>query len=102
MKKTIHNIGLFLNHKLFLIAIICGCLYTLGTLCDRQFGWTNKKNTKSGNLTTIHKDGSGYYAYLPQWFIYHKQQPFQFINNITKKYNTLQFESGLANNKQTK
>jgi hypothetical protein len=102
MKKTVHNIGVFLNHKLFLIAIICGCLYTLGTLSDRQFGWTNKKNTKSGNLTTIHTDGSGYYAYLPQWFIYNKQQPFHFINKITKKYNTLHFESGLANNKQTK
>ena len=60
MKKTATYLSIFINHKLFLIAIICGCLYTLGTHSDRYFGWTNKKNTKSGNLTTIHTDGSGY------------------------------------------
>lgn len=85
-----------LNHKLFLSFVILVCIYTMGRQSDKYFGWTNPKNTLSENLLSITSDGAGYYAYLPQWYIYPEKKEFSFIENITTKYNTYSFVSGIS------
>jgi hypothetical protein len=86
----------FLNHKLFLVLTVLTCLYTLGTKSDRYFGWSNTKNTIPQHTLTIQTDGAGYYAYLPQWFIYKNYPKFGFLDEISKKHNTNLFISGVA------
>jgi hypothetical protein len=49
---------------------------------DSSFGWTNPK---ARDIEVIHSDASGYYAYLPQWFIYGTKH-FEFIAAINKTY----------------
>ncbi len=85
----------FLNHKYFLVIIVFSCLYTQFTESDRYFGWTNPENTVPEHTLTIDSDGSGYYAYLPQWFIYPDSPHFSFVPKICKKYNSTKFASGL-------
>lgn len=68
----------------------------MGRQSDKYFGWTNPKNTLSENLLSITSDGAGYYAYLPQWYIYPEKKEFSFIENITTKYNTHSFVSGIS------
>ena len=96
MNKLSGFIFKVLNHQLFLVCVIAICLYTQGTLSDRYFGWTNPKNTVPENNLTINTDGSGYYAYLPQWFIYSGSPHFSFLLNISKKYRTDKFSSGIT------
>lgn len=102
MNKFKHAVEVFLNHKLFLIAIVLSCLYTLGTQSDRQFGWTNPKNTIPENLKTIHSDGSGYYAYLPQWFIYKSNPPYTFNNTINDRYKTARLTESVIYDNESK
>ena len=85
----------FLNHKYFLVVIVLACFYTQITQSDRYFGWTNPENTLPEHTLTIDSDGSGYYAYLPQWFIYTDSPHFSFIPEICEKYKTDKFASGL-------
>jgi hypothetical protein len=49
---------------------------------DRSFGWTNPK---AKDIEVIHSDASGYYAWMPQWQIYHTNH-FEFIYQIKKTY----------------
>jgi hypothetical protein len=49
---------------------------------DRSFGWTNPK---AKDMEVIHSDASGYYAWMPQWQIYHTKH-FVFIDQINKTY----------------
>ena len=95
MNSIYNSIFKYLNHKVFLIVIILICLYTQGRQSDKYFGWSNPKNTTTEHLATIHSDGSGYYAYLPQWFIYRDSLHFNFIEKISQKYKKNNFISGL-------
>ena len=91
MKKTIRTIWTVLNHKAFFVFfIVClACLY--GTKSDRWYGWTNPK-VKKGE--PIFADGAGYYAWMPQWFVY-KTDRFQFIADIEKKYPQSRFSDNI-------
>ena len=95
MYKIQSIIQTFLNHKYFLVVIVLACFYTQITQGDRYFGWTNSDNTVPEHTLTIDSDGSGYYAYLPQWFIYSDSPHFSFIHKVCKSYKTNKFSSGL-------
>ena len=95
MNKLQSIIQTFLNHKYFLVVIVLACVYTQITQGDRYFGWTNPDNTVPEHTLTIDSDGSGYYAYLPQWFIYSDSPHFSFIPKVCKSYKTNKFASGL-------
>lgn len=68
----------------------------MGRQSDKYFGWTNPKNILPQHLLNINSDGAGYYAYMPQWYIYPEKKGFTFLENITAKYNTLSFISGVS------
>lgn len=84
------------NHRFLLVLVVASCLYMLGSQSDRFFGWTKFENKLPKNSGTIHTDGTGYYAYLPQWFIYSDSPDFQFIKSVSKKYKTNQFSYGIG------
>ncbi len=85
-----------LNHRWLLIAVVIFSAAWLFKQSDKYYGWTNPKNTLEGNNTTINIDGAGYYAYLPQFFLYQDQAHFKFLEGITNKYNHTQFISGIG------
>ena len=95
MSRFLSVIKIFLNHTYFLALIVLACFYTQITESDRYYGWTNSENTLPEHTLTIDSDGSGYYAYLPQWFIYSDSPHFSFLTKICKKYKTDKFTSGL-------
>ena len=95
MDKIQSIIKTFLNHKYSLVLIVLTCIYIQITESDRYFGWTNSENTLPENRLTIDSDGSAYYAYLPQWFIYSESPNFSFLTKICNKYKTNKFSSGL-------
>ena len=95
MRKLSSFISTIFNHNYFLVFIVIACSYTQITESDRYFGWTNPKNTLPENNLTINTDGSGYYAYLPQWFIYSDSPHFSYLPEICKKYHTDKFASGI-------
>lgn len=97
IRQTISTI---LNHRFLLVLVVTSCLYTLGSQSDRFFGWTKVENKQPKNSGTIHTDGSGYYAYLPQWFIYPNSPHFQFLTGISDKYKTNQFAEVIGFNKE--
>jgi hypothetical protein len=84
------------NSKGFILLIFCiiGSIYA--TKSDRYFGWTNDAVKQGEPITT---DGSGYYAYLPQWFTYHTSH-FEFMDAVEQKYPTSKFQTGIT--RQTK
>lgn len=84
-----------LNHRFVLIFTVIASLCVLGRQSDKYFGWTNEKNIKSDHALTIHTDGSGYYAYLPKWFIYPESKGFNFLKKITDDYQQPHFLSGI-------
>ncbi len=69
----------------FLITLV------LGYQTDRQMGFLS---SDKGNINLV-GDGTGYYAYLPQYFIYTKQTHYQFEASIEKKYPNKAFLSGI-------
>ena len=95
MSRLLSIIKIFLNHTYFLAVIVLACFYTQITESERYYGWTNSENTVPEHTLTIDSDGSGYYAYLPQWFIYSDSPHFSFLTKICKKYKTDKFTSGL-------
>ncbi|MGC6432901.1 MAG: hypothetical protein ACON4M_01755 [Crocinitomicaceae bacterium] len=88
----------FLNNKWLLRFIIVFSLSLLFKQSDQYYHWTNSKKVKEGQTTTINTDGAGYYAYLPQFFIYQEKPHFQFIKEISEKYKHTQFISGIYYN----
>ncbi len=98
MYKLTSFISTIFNHKFFLVLIVITCSYIQITESDRYFGWTNPKNTIPENNLTINTDGSGYYAYLPQWFIYTDSPHFSFLPKICEKYQTNKFVTGVQMN----
>lgn len=63
------------------------CFAVLFAKSDRQFGWTNPEARRG---YPVMSDGSGYYAYLPQWFTFHTDK-FQFADSIGKSYYRTRF-----------
>lgn len=96
-QKIVH----IFNHKLFLSLVIIACVYTQATQSDRYFGWSNPKNTLSEHDLVINSDGSGYYVYLPQWFIYSESPNFSFLLNVCKSHHTNKFIAGIGRNNDT-
>lgn len=96
MKQFKNTLSVILNHKFFLVFVVISCLYTMGRQSDKYFGWTNPKNILSQHLLNINSDGAGYYAYMPQWYIYPEKKGFTFLEDITTKYNTVSFISGVS------
>jgi hypothetical protein len=74
-------------------------LYIQGAQSDRYFGWNNPKRTVIEHTKSIVSDGSGYYAYLPAWFIYDDIH-FNFLDSIHKKYETNNFIQGIGYNSE--
>lgn len=66
------------------------------------FDWTKKEKTTSKSYN-IYSDGSGYYIYLPQWFIY-ETTSFDFLDQIESRYPNARFADNfnVRNNKQRK
>ncbi len=61
-----------------LLLLFIGFIYFQNS--DRKFGWTNKDRFENFPAKT---DASGYYAYLPEWFLY--QNDFRFSREIISK-----------------
>jgi hypothetical protein len=82
MSDLLHKVYTIANSKGFFILILSLVVAIYGTKSDRYFGWTN---SEAKDAEPIVSDGSGYYAYLPQWFIYPTNN-FEFLDSIKKKY----------------
>ena len=86
----------FFNSRFFLIfALIC-FTYILGAQSDKYFKWIHPEKISSERPLSIHTDGTGYYAYLPQWYIYKSDKKFSFLHTITPKYPKGNFGFGIA------
>ena len=90
-----NNIKSFFNSKPFFIFILFSFLIIQGKQSDHYFKWIHPDRINSANLLSIHTDGSGYYAYLPQWFIYQSKNEYSHLEKITSNYNTYSFISGV-------
>src|SRR5690554_4563101 len=82
-----------LNSKLLFIFIVGFLVF--GSL-KKSISYFGLEQSKSQEPYPIVSDGSGYYAYLPQWFIY-KTDNFEFIDSIQKKYPDARFYEGITN-----
>jgi len=76
-----------LNTKWFTVFIFLLFSVIYFSKSDHRFGWTSKEPKID---QPIMSDGSGYYAYLPQWYIYHTSN-FDFQAEIVEKYKSNQF-----------
>ena len=82
MKQLGLSILTFLNSKVFVIFTFVFMLFVYSNKSDHYFGWTNSQTKLSQPVLS---DGTGYYAYLPQWFIYGTHN-FEFMGYIKSKY----------------
>lgn len=82
MKQFGLSIKTFLNSKVFVIFTFVSMLFVYSNKSDHYFGWTNSQTKLSQPVLS---DGTGYYAYLPQWFIYGTHN-FEFMGYIKSKY----------------
>lgn len=83
------------NHYLFLLAaVVVTLLYTAPA--NKQFGFTDATTRK---LDPVISDGAGYYAYLPQVFIY-KTKHFEFIDSVKSKYPNSRFDDNFNTDEQ--
>ncbi len=71
-----------LASKVFKLCFFVLCFAILFAKSDRSFGWTNPEARRAYPVLS---DGSGYYAYLPQWFTFGTDK-FQFADSISKTY----------------
>ena len=95
MKQSLEKV---LAKKWMIFLLFLSLTYLFGTKTDRRYGWTNV-NVKEA--TAIYSDGAGYYAFLPEWFIYEGNH-FEFNDSIGKKYPDAGFEDNLSNGKDGK
>lgn len=89
MKAGIYT---FINSKLFVrscLGILCLILFIQS---DRRFGYTSKEAKNNYNIVS---DGTGYFSYLPQYFVYPDSANFSFQKTITQKYPDADFFSML-------
>jgi hypothetical protein len=75
--RSFFKLPKYVNLVLLLIA---GIYFVQG---DRYFGYTSKQPKTAINVTS---DGTGYFAYLPQYIVYQNNNSFDFIHGIVKKY----------------
>lgn len=68
--------------------------YLFGTKSDRRYGWTR---SAAQEAIPIASDAGGYYAFMPEWFIYEGNN-FAFHDSIRDKYPLAGFEDGLTKN----
>lgn len=98
--QTIWN---YLNSQVFVILTFIIALFILAKTSDNYYNWTGQ-NTAGKSSYNIYSDGSGYYNYLPQWFIY-KTDNLKFLNEIESKYPKSRFGDGVyfneVHNKKT-
>lgn len=73
----------------FVFLALMGAFYF--TKSDRYFGWTNEAVKKAEPIIS---DGAGYYAYMPQWYIYHTDN-FEFLPQIGKTYGSSRFTDNI-------
>jgi hypothetical protein len=95
MKKILVLLSQFTNHVAFLIFVVLVCLFIQGKQSNKYFAWSKQWNETVDIHYPIHTDGAGYYAYLPQWFIYNNKPHFSFLEQITQKHKTSNFISGV-------
>ena len=67
------------QHLLFVILIVSVIFHCI-TTSNRYYDWQKEDHRHS-----IDSDGTGYYGYLPQFFIYHTNN-FEFHHEISQKY----------------
>ncbi len=87
-----------LNSKLFLVLVLVFIFVWLFNKSNRYYYFISKKQVE---YYPILSDGSGYYGYLPQWFIY-KTDNFEFLDTIQKKYPHARFADNFTYDKSTK
>ncbi|TSJ48175.1 hypothetical protein [Fluviicola chungangensis] len=88
----------FLAKKWMIFLLFASLTYVFGTKTDRRYGWTNEE---SRDATPIVSDGAGYYAFLPNWFIY-EGTDFEFIKEINEKYPKTGFKDNFSTLKNGK
>lgn len=89
------SIEKFLAKKWMIFLLFLSLTYLFGTKSDRRYGWTR---SAAKEATPIRSDAAGYYAFLPEWFIYEGNN-FAFNDSIRLKYPDAGFEDGLTRNK---
>lgn len=72
-----------INSRLFTGVVVLLMLITLFSQADHRYGYTSKIEK---GPTPIASDGSGYYAYLPQYVVYPDSVHFSFYDDIHTKY----------------
>jgi hypothetical protein len=72
-----------------LTILFLGAVYSIKS--DRYFGWRHAEH-RIGE--PIMSDGAGYYAYLPQWFVYGTSN-FEFLDTIRKTYGSSRFTDNI-------
>ncbi len=87
----------FLNRKVVLIVGLIICLYQLGHLADKYFGYTNG-TYESKKLSPILADGTGYYFYLTKIYVY--RQDSAYMNVINEKYTPYSYHTMLGYDKE--
>lgn len=82
-----------LFHSKWLFFIIIGLTaYRQMDKSNRYFGFTNEQTRQSYPVIS---DGAGYYAYLPQWFIY-KDPTYSYIDSVNANYQDARFNDNFA------
>ncbi len=84
------------NNRFFKLFFFSLCFIILFSKSDRLFYWTSDKPT---DASVVQSDGSGYYAFLPQWFTYGTDH-FEFAPKIYKKYPNKRYTDFFGTNKE--
>lgn len=92
MKQALEKV---LAKKWMIFILFISLTYLFGTKTDRRYGWTN---AHAKEVTAIYSDGAGYYAFMPEWFIYEGNN-FGFNDSIRDKYPNAGFEDNLSKTK---
>ena len=82
INKIFAKIEYYFNKKGVIILSFLVSIYILGHFADKYYGYTTKDKT----FTNICSDGTGYYAYLPQYIIYPQYKHFGFQEIVQKKH----------------
>jgi hypothetical protein len=93
--KLIFRLSNWLNQKSTAVIILLVLTYILGSQGDKHYKYTSYSKHKHEVDANITSDGGGYYAYLPQYFIY-KTKHFEFAHFIQKKYPKGKFFQGIS------
>lgn len=97
--KLIFKFFDWFNHKSATVIILIALTYILGAQGDEYYKYTNHNQQRYEVTNNITSDGGGYYAYLPQYFIY-KTEHFEFAHFIEKKYPGGKFFQGISPKKE--